>query len=93
MSLGKFMLVFLGGVAAGAAGLALLNRGKMDFSYMKPVATDLMNKTMDFKDRVMSHVDAMREDLEDLAAEAKERADVDKARGNANGDDVASQHG
>lgn len=75
----KMLFAFLGGAAVGAGALAALNRGKWDFGYMKPIATNLMSKTMDLKDAVMAKVDAVREDMEDMAAEARDKADQRKA--------------
>ena len=67
----KLLLVFLGGAVAGAAGLAALNRNKLDFGQMKPLLTDLMGK-----------VETMKEDIEDMAADARDK--VDQARLHAN---------
>lgn len=74
----KLTLAFLGGAVAGAAALALLNRGKLDFEYLKPLATELMSKGMDWKDTLMAKMEAMKENMEDLAAEARDHADARK---------------
>lgn len=74
----KLLLTFLGGAVAGAAGLAALNRNKLDFGHMKPLMTGLMSKSMVMKDAVMSRMESMKEDLEDMAAEARDQ--VDQAR-------------
>ncbi|MDE7371570.1 MAG: hypothetical protein K2N07_07505 [Desulfovibrio sp.] len=74
----KLLLTFLGGAIAGAAGLAALNRNKLDFGHMKPLMTGLMSKSMVMKDAGMSRMETMKEDLEDMAAEAREQ--VDEAR-------------
>lgn len=71
----KIFLAFIGGVATGAAGLAYLNRNRLDFSYMKPIATDWMAKGMNLKDQTMRKIIAMKEDLEDIAAEARDKVD------------------
>lgn len=65
----KIALAFLGGAAAGAAALALLNRGKLDLGYLRPLATELMNKGMELKDTIVAKVDAMKEELENMASE------------------------
>lgn len=74
----KLTLAFLGGAVAGAAALALLNRGKLNFDYLKPLATELMSKGMDWKDVILAKFDAMKENMEDLAAEARDQADARK---------------
>ncbi|MDE5879193.1 MAG: hypothetical protein K2G99_04100, partial [Desulfovibrio sp.] len=49
-----------------------------DFGHMKPLMTGLMGKSMVMKDAVMAKMETMKEDLEDMAAEAREQ--VDQAR-------------
>ena len=71
----KIFLAFLGGVAAGATGLAWINRNRLDFSHLKPVATDYLAKGINLKDQMMCKVLAMKEDFEDIAAEAREQVD------------------
>lgn len=78
----KLLLTFLGGAIAGAAGLAALNRNKLDFGRMKPLVTDLMSKSMVMKDAVMSRMETMKEDLEDMAAEAREQVDETRMQEN-----------
>lgn len=63
----KFGLFFLGGIALGALGAVALSKGKLN---LKPVAADLISRGMDVKDALMSKVEAVKEDMEDLAAEA-----------------------
>lgn len=77
---GKLALAFLGGAAAGAAALVLLNRGKLDFDYLKPLAGELLNRGMDIRDSLVEKMDALKEDLEELAAEAARRADAAKKK-------------
>lgn len=74
----KLAVAFLSGAALGAVGLALLNRGKLDFEYLKPICTNLLSKGMDLKDDLMRHVESMKEDWEDMAAEARDQADARK---------------
>ena len=72
----KYGLIFLGGVALGAIGAAAVSRGKLD---LKPVAADLISRGMDMKDALMSKVEAVKEDMEDLAAEARHASEKRKA--------------
>ena len=71
----KFGLWFLGGVAVGALGAVALGKGKLDF---KPVAADLLSRGMDVKDALMGKVEAVKEDMEDLAAQARQASDKRK---------------
>ena len=70
----KYGLFFLGGLALGVVGTVAVTRGKLD---LKPLATDLVSRGMDMKDA--SKVEAVKEDMEDLAAEARQAADKRKA--------------
>lgn len=72
----KFGLFFLGGIALGALGAVALSKGKLN---LKPVATDLISRGMDVKDALMSKVEAVKEDMEDLAAEARQASEKRKA--------------
>ena len=65
----KYGLFFLGGLALGVVGTVAVTRGKLD---LKPLATDLVSRGMDMKESV-------KEDMEDLAAEARQAADKRKA--------------
>ena len=72
----KYGLFFLGGLALCVVGTVAVTRGKLD---LKPLATDLVSRGMDMKDAIMSKVEAVKEDMEDLAAEARQAADKRKA--------------
>ncbi|AMD90493.1 DUF6110 family protein [Desulfovibrio fairfieldensis] len=72
----KFGLIFLGGIAFGALGAVALSKGKLN---LKPVAADLISRGMDVKDALMSKVEAVKEDMEDLAAEARQASEKRKA--------------
>lgn len=72
----KFGLFLLGGIALGALGAVAVSRGKLDF---KPLAADLLSRGMDVKDALMSKVEAVKEDMEDLAAEARQASEKRKA--------------
>ena len=63
-------------LALGVVGTVAVTRGKLD---LKPLATDLVSRGMDMKDAIMSKVEAVKEDMEDLAAEARQAADKRKA--------------
>lgn len=77
-SAGKGFLWFLAGALAGAAGVSCLNRNKMDFSRMKPFCANLLEKGITLKDAVASRVAEMKEDFDDMAAEARDRVDAAK---------------
>lgn len=64
----KYGLIFFGGVLVGALGAVALTRGKLD---VKPLATNLMSAGIDLREKVMSGVDGLREDLADVMAEAQ----------------------
>lgn len=72
----KYGLFFLGGLALVVVGTVAVTRGKLD---LKPLATDLVSRGMDMKDAIMSKVESVKEDMEDLAAEARQAADKRKA--------------
>ena len=73
----KIFWSFLGGAIAGAAGLAYLNRNRLDFSYLKPIATDYMAKGLNLKYQMMRKISAVKEDFEDMAAEARDRVNLE----------------
>jgi hypothetical protein len=64
----KYALFFLGGVALGAVGAVAVSRGKLD---LKPFAADLLSRGLDVKDALVAKADAVREDVEDMVAEAR----------------------
>lgn len=72
----KLGLMFLGGIAVGALGAVALSKGKLD---LKPVAADLLSRGMDLKDSVMGKFEAMKEDMEDMAAAARQASEKRKA--------------
>ncbi len=71
----KYGMWFLGGIALGALGAVAVSRGKLDF---KPLATDLISRGIDVKDALLSKVEALKEDVEDLTAEARQTAEKRK---------------
>lgn len=66
----KLGLFFLGGLAVGALGAIALSRGKLD---IKPLASEIVSRGMDVKDAVMGKVESFKEDLQDIAAEARQK--------------------
>ena len=72
----KLGLMFLGGMALGALGAVALSKGKLD---LKPVAADLLSRGMDLKDSVMGKFEAMKEDMEDMAAAARQASEQRKS--------------
>ena len=76
----KFGLFFLSGIALGALGAVAVSRGKLD---IKPVAAHLISRGIDAKDALMGKLEAFKEDMEDLAAEARQASDKRKAAQNA----------
>ena len=64
----KYGLFFVGGIAVGALGMALVSRGKLN---IKPLATDLLASGIDLRDKALAAVDGVKEDLADVVAEAQ----------------------
>lgn len=60
----KYLLAFLGGAAVGAAGMAYLKKKQMKVEELKPIATDIIQKGMEFRDKIVGQLDALRKDLE-----------------------------
>lgn len=72
----KYGLFFLGGVALGALGTVAVSRGKLD---VKPLAADLLSRGMDVKEALMAKADSVRENMEDILAEARAVSEQRKA--------------
>ncbi len=68
----KYGLFFLGGVALGALGAVAVSKGKLD---IKPLATDLLSRGMDVKDAMMAKVETVKENMDDMVAEARNAAE------------------
>lgn len=73
----KYGLFFLGGMAMGTLGAVALGRGKLDF---RPLAAGLLSRGLDVKDAMAEKAELIKENAEDLAAEARHLADERKAR-------------
>ena len=61
----------------GAIGAVAVSRGKLD---LKPLATDLISRGLEMKDAVLAKADAVREDVEDMVAEARAVSEQRKAQ-------------
>ena len=72
----KYGLVFLGGLVVGALGTAAAKRGSLN---LKPLATDIISRGMDVKDALLSKMEAVKEDMQHLAAEARAKAEDRKS--------------
>lgn len=68
----KYGLFFLGGLALGALGTVAVSKGKLD---VKPLATDLLSRGMDIKEAVLARVETVKENVDDMVAEAKQVAE------------------
>lgn len=71
----KYGLFFLGGMVLGSLGAVALGRGKLDF---RPLAAGLLSRGLDLKDVVAEKAELIKENAEDLAAEARHLADERK---------------
>ena len=49
-----------------------VSKGKLD---IKPLATDLLSRGMDIKDAMMAKVETVRENMDDMVAEARNVAE------------------
>lgn len=57
----KCGLFLLGGIAIGAIGATVVSRGKL--KGIKPIASDLLSRGYDVREKVLEKVDAAREDI------------------------------
>ena len=73
----KYGLFFLGGLALGAIGAVAVSKGKLD---LKPMAADLLSRGMDVKDAVLAKVETVKENMDDMVAEATRRNSAGKRR-------------
>ncbi len=69
----KCGLFFLGGLVVGALGAVAISRGRLD---IKPLASDLVSGGMQLRDKVMAGVESVREDIEDVVAEAQVKTEA-----------------
>ena len=68
----KYGLFFLGGLVVGALGAMAVTRGKLE---IKPLAADLISGGMELRDKEMAGVESVKEDIEDVVAEAQVKAE------------------
>lgn len=73
----KYGLIFLGGVALGALGAMAISRGRV--RGVKPLATDLVAGGIALRDKLMSVAEGVKEDIEDVVAEAQLKNQEKKA--------------
>ena len=73
----KYGLFFLGGLALGALGTVAVSKGKLD---LKPLAADLISRGMDAKEVVLSKVETVKENMDDLVAEAQQLSEQRKTQ-------------
>lgn len=71
----KYGLVLGAGVLLGAAGAVLFSRGSVD---LKKTASTLLSHGMDLKDKASEFVETAKENIDDLAAEARHEQDKRK---------------
>lgn len=76
----KYGLIFLGGLAVGALGAAAVSRNGLT---MKPLATDILSRGMDVKDAMLGKVEIVKENIEDMVAEAHHAAEQRKDKRDA----------
>jgi len=72
----KYGLAIGAGVAVGALGAVLLSRGTVD---LKKAAATLLSHGMDLKDKAATLVETAKENIDDLAAEARHEQEARKA--------------
>lgn len=69
----KCGLFLLGGIAIGAIGATVVSRGKL--KGIKPIASDLLSRGYDVREKVLEKVDVAREDISDVLAEAQAKSE------------------
>lgn len=70
----KVLWSLVGGMVLGAFGASAIGRGKF-----RPCATKLLSYGYDAKDCIVNQCELLKENIEDMAAEAKEQAEDRKA--------------
>ena len=68
----EYGLFVLGGCGLGAIGAVAVSKGKRD---LKPMAADLLSRGMDVKDAVLAKVETVKENMDDMVAEARHAAE------------------
>ncbi len=72
----KYGLALGAGVAVGAVGAMLLSRGNID---LKKACATLLSHGMDLKEKAATVMETAKENLDDIAAEARHESDQRKA--------------
>lgn len=72
----KYGLAIGAGVIVGAAGAVLLSRGNID---LKKTCATLLSHGMDLKEKAATLVETAKENMDDLAAEARHEQEQRKA--------------
>lgn len=73
----KYGLAIGAGVAIGAAGAVLFSRGKID---LKKTAATILSHGLDLKEHAESFMETAKENMEDIAAEAKQEQEARRAK-------------
>ncbi len=68
----KFGLFFLGGVALGALGAVAVTKGDVK---IKPLVADALSRGLEIKDALLAKVETVKEDVDDMVAEARQAAE------------------
>ncbi len=74
MGILRFALIFLGGAVVGAIGAKAASGGEG----IRPLVTNLISRGLDAKDSLMGKVETLKENVEDLVAEAHSSAEKRK---------------
>jgi hypothetical protein len=69
----KVLWGVLGGILLGAYGAAVIKRGNL-----RPNTAKILSYGYDIKDRIVEQCETIKEDCQDMAAEAKEHYEVRK---------------
>ncbi|MDO5538403.1 MAG: hypothetical protein Q4F72_12855 [Desulfovibrionaceae bacterium] len=64
----KYALIFAGGMVAGIAAATAVSRGAIN---LKPLAAGIVSRGMDVKDAIANTFEKLKEDCQDLVAEAR----------------------
>ena len=70
----KCGLFLLGGIVLGAIGATAISRGKLNG--LKPLCSDILSRGYDIREKVLEKVDAAREDISDVMAEAQAKSEA-----------------
>ena len=74
----KYGLTLGAGIAFGALGATLLSRGSID---LKKAMATVLSHGMDLKDKATTLVETAKENMDDLAAEARQVSETRKEEG------------